>query len=87
MELAEARTAIVELDDVIKRVWPDAWAMLVCTERGHLQLSLNRPGRWGLFTFDIPFDDPDWLSKFQQGLEAMREAIPALRAQKEAESV
>ncbi len=86
MELAEARTAIIELDDAMKRIWPDAWAMFVVTERGHIQFSLNRPGRWGLFTFDIPFDDADWLPKFHQGLVAMRDAIPAIRAQKEAEA-
>lgn len=84
MTLDEARQAIVERDRAIKETWaPDAWAMFVVTVAGHIQLSLNRPKHWPLYTLDIPAGTADWLDQFKRGLVEMDDAISALRLAKE----
>ena len=86
MEFADARQAVIEIDAEMKKLWPDAWAMFVVTERGHIQLALLRRGHHPYFTFDIPADDPEWFAKFDQGVHEMRQTLDALKSVKESET-
>ncbi len=83
MTLQELRNAVVEIDAAIKAMWPEAWAMMVLSERGHIQFSLNRRMHWPLTTFDIPHNAPDWGAQTDKGLATMREALVEIAAKRE----
>ena len=83
MDLAQLRAAVVEIDKALKTVIPDAWAMMVLTEGGHIQFSLNRRQRWPILTFDIPANAEDWRERVSAGVEMMRQAIDEVRAKRE----
>lgn len=85
MTLEEARTAIVECNTAVKALWPDAFAMFVCTEGGHFQFAVLRPKHYPLFTCDVPADTTDWQQAFADGVESMRLAIEEIAKRVEAE--
>ena len=83
MVLSELRTAIIEIDAALKRIIPEAWAMMVLTEKGHIQFSLNQRQHWPISTFDIPANAEDWQQRLADGVATMREAIAEVAAKRE----
>lgn len=83
MELAELRTAIIEIDATLKKIIPEAWCMMVLTERGHFQFSLNRRQHWPISTFDVPSNAEDWKDRLATAIATMREAVAEVAAKRE----
>ncbi|MCA3247058.1 MAG: hypothetical protein ING29_11355 [Azospirillum sp.] len=83
MNLAELRASIVEIDKALKSVIPDAWAMMVLSEGGHIQFSLNRRQHWPISTFDVPANAEDWQERVDEGVATMSAAIAEVRRKRE----
>ena len=83
MVLSELRTAIIEIDAALKAIIPEAWAMMVVTESGHIQFSLNRRQHWPIATFDISANADDWEARLSAGIATMREAVTEVAAKRE----
>jgi hypothetical protein len=83
MEIAAIRAAIIEINADLKRIIPEAWAMMMLTEGGHIQFSINRRQHWPIATFDIPANAEDWEARTDTGLATMREAVAEVAAKRE----
>ncbi len=83
MDIEELRAAVTEIDASLKAIIPEAWCMAVFTERGHIQLSLNRRQHWPIATFDIPATAEDWNERLETGIATMREAVIEVAAKRE----
>jgi hypothetical protein len=83
MDTEELRAAVTEIDASLKAIIPEAWCMAIFTERGHIQISLNRRAHWPISTYDIPANAEDWKERLATGIAIMREAVIEVAAKRE----
>ena len=86
MTLEQARNTVIECNVAIKALWPDAFAMFICTEGGHFQFAVLRPKHFPLFTCDVPASEQDWEAAFCDGAYSMKLAIEEIAKKHAAES-